>query len=122
MSDVGTGRTVLAPSEHYEQRELVKWFRQNYAGVRILAIPNGGYRSPSTAARLKAEGVCSGVPDLFIPAWGLWVEMKCTKGGRLSDDQKDWHDYLKEIGYIVIVGNGKDDAIKKIKQIRNEND
>ena len=60
------------PTEHEEQRELVRWFRQGYKGVRIFAIPNGGARSIATAGRLKVEGVSPGVPDLFIPAWRLW--------------------------------------------------
>ena len=59
------------PTEHEEQREVVRWFRQTYKGVRIFAIPNGGARSPATAGRLKAEGVSSGVPDLFVPAWAV---------------------------------------------------
>jgi hypothetical protein len=46
--------TDAVPSEHFEQRELVKWFRQTFKGVRIFAIPNGGVRSLSTAAKLKA--------------------------------------------------------------------
>ena len=87
--------TDRLPTEHEEQRELVRWFRQTWPGVRIFAIPNGGARSPATAGRLKAEGVSSGVPDLFIPAWGLWVEMKRTKGGSLSAEQKDWISYLE---------------------------
>jgi hypothetical protein len=36
------------------------------------------------------EGVSPGVPDLFIPDWLLWVEMKREKGGRVSPEQKDW--------------------------------
>jgi hypothetical protein len=40
------------------------------------------------AKRLKAEGVVRGIPDLFIPQWNLWVEMKRKTGGRLSPEQK----------------------------------
>jgi rhodanese-related sulfurtransferase len=105
-------------SEHIEQREYVQWFRQTYPGVRILAIPNGGARSPATAARLKAEGVCAGVPDLFVPEWGLWVEMKRAKGGKVSKDQKDWLDYLANCGYRVIVCLGKTDAINQTQKLR----
>lgn len=102
------------PTEHEEQRELVRWFRQAFDGVRIFAIPNGGARSRATAGRLKAEGVSSGVPDLFVPAWGLWVEMKRSKGGSLSAEQKDWIAYLESVNYWVIVGKGADDAKAKI--------
>lgn len=102
------------PTEHEEQRELVRWFRQTHKGVRIFAIPNGGARSPATAGRLKAEGVSSGVPDLFIPAWKLWIEMKRTKGGSVSAEQKDWAKYLEEVGYCVKVCKGAEDAKKQI--------
>lgn len=107
--------TVLrVPTEHEEQREFVSWFRQTHPGVRIFAIPNGGHRSMATAARLKVEGVMPGVPDLFIPAWGLWVEMKRTKGGRIDEAQEDWHGYLTLNGYSVIVGKGCQDAKQQV--------
>jgi hypothetical protein len=110
--------TDAVPTEHFEQRELVMWFRQTYPGVRILAIPNGGQRSMSTAARLKVEGVCAGVPDLFIPAWKLWVEMKRQKGGVVSPEQKDWIAYLESVGYTTLVCRGAEDAKKKIMNLQ----
>ena len=109
--------TDRIPTEHEEQRELVRWFRQTWPGVRIFAIPNGGARSKATAGRLKAEGVSPGVPDLFIPAWGLWVEMKRSKGGSLSPEQKDWIEYLTICGYRCIVAKGADDAMTQIRAI-----
>lgn len=108
------------PTEHEEQRELVRWFRQTWPSVRIFAIPNGGARSPATAGRLKAEGVSSGVPDLFIPAWGLWVEMKRTKGGSLSAEQKDWIAYLESVRFCCIVVKGADDAKGKLQAFFNQ--
>ena len=104
------------PTEHEEQREVVRWFRQTWPDVRIFAIPNGGARSKATAGRLKAEGVASGVPDLFIPAWRLWVEMKRSKGGRVSLEQKDWIVYLESCGYQCVVGQGAEDAKQKIME------
>ena len=93
-------------TEHEEQREFVRWFRQNYPGVRIFAIPNGGARTPSAAGRLKAEGVSKGVPDLYIPAWRVWIEMKRKKGGAVSPEQKDWLAHLNEQGYRAEVCKG----------------
>ncbi|CAB4199767.1 VRR-NUC domain containing protein [uncultured Caudovirales phage] len=110
--------TDVVPTEHFEQREFVKWFRQTYHGVRIFAVPNGGARSIATAARLKAEGVCSGVPDLFIPAWKLWVEMKRQKGGVVSAEQKDWIAYLESVGYKTMVCKGAEDAKNKIMNLQ----
>ena len=114
MASIKTTASEAAPSEHFEQRELVRWFRQTWPGVRIFAIPNGGARSKATAGRLKAEGVASGVPDLFIPAWRLWIEMKRSKGGSLSAEQKDWIEYLESVGHWVIVGKGADHAKQQI--------
>jgi len=97
-------------SEHVEQREFVSWFRQTYT-ARIFAIPNGEARSRATGARLKAEGVSAGVPDLCIPAWGVWIEMKrADNGGTVSASQRDWHDYLRGVRQTVIVAHGCADA------------
>ena len=76
----------------------------NIQKIRIFAIPNGGARHPAVAYKLKAEGVLRGVPDLYIPEWKLWIEMKRIKGGVLSDDQKDWIEYLESVGDHVRVG------------------
>jgi len=108
------------PTEHEEQREVVRWFRQTWPGVLIHAIPNGGARSKATAGRLKAEGVVSGVPDLFVSAWRLWVEMKRSKGGSLSPEQKDIIKQLESVGYWVIVGKGADDAKRQISAFSDQ--
>jgi hypothetical protein len=98
------------PSEHLEQVRLVSWFRKTYPSVRIFAIPNGGGRSMAQGAAFKAEGVSPGVPDLFVPAWSLWIEMKRITGGTVSPAQRDWIAYLEGIGHSVIVGRGFEDA------------
>jgi hypothetical protein len=107
--------------ESLEQAYLVQWMRRTYPEARIFAIPNGGGRSMSQGAKLKAEGVSPGVPDLYIPAWRLWVEMKRENGGRIDKDQADWHEYLRSIGDTVIVGYGFADAQKKILAIIHDN-
>lgn len=101
-------------SESDEQIGFVRWFEGQFAGVRIFHIPNGGHRAISVAKKMKAEGVKPGVPDLYVPAWRLWIEMKRATGGRLSRDQKDWIAYLEGIGDTVIVGHGARDASEKL--------
>jgi len=105
-------------SEHDEQVGFVLWFRSRFPGVLILAVPNGGKRHPGTARKLKAEGVVPGVPDLFVPEWSLWVEMKRAKGGRLSPDQREVIAYLEGIGHSVIVGHGAEDASRQLIEWR----
>lgn len=105
-------------SEHLQQVRLVSWFRKTYPDTRILAIPNGGHRGASQGASLKAEGVQAGVPDLFVPAWSLWVEMKREAGGVVSPVQRDWIAYLESIGHRVIVGKGFEDAKRQILDVK----
>jgi len=111
MRRVARARPVLTAgervrTEHEEQREFVSWFRKTYPAIRIIAIPNGSQRSRTTGARLKAEGIVAGVPDLLVPAWNLWIEMKRADGGSTSEAQKDWHAYLVSIGHTVFVCRG----------------
>ena len=105
------------PSEHLEQVHFVAWFRRAHPGIRIFAIPNGGGRSKAQAGQLKAEGVSSGVPDLYIPELKVWIEMKRQKGGTVSKEQKDWHEYLRSIGDTVLVCKGFEQAKESIKKI-----
>ena len=86
----------------------------------IFAIPNGEKRAITVAKRLKAEGVVRGIPDLFIPQWNLWVEMKRVSGGRLSPEQKAMIGYLEGVGHKVIVGKGAADASKQILEFKND--
>ena len=109
-----SGRT-----EHVEQREFVSWFRKTYK-AKIIAIPNGGQRNIVTAARLKAEGVTPGVPDLFVPEWLLWIEMKKKSGGAVSKSQLEWHNYLKSINQSVIVCKGCEDAQCQVENFFKE--
>ena len=111
----------ISPSEHSEQVGFINWFRAKYPQVLIFAIPNGEKRSISVAKRLKMEGVVRGVPDLYVPAWNLWVEMKRVSGGRLSPDQKEMITYLENIGHKVILGKGAGDASKKVLEHCREN-
>lgn len=113
---------VIKRSEHVEQREFVSWFRKTHPSILIFAIPNGGKRGHAEALRLKCDGVVPGVPDLFIPEWKLWVEMKIVKGGKVSPEQRDMMIHLSGIGYDCIVGHGFDDAKEKILRFIEKND
>jgi hypothetical protein len=92
-------------TEHQLQTICVKWFRIKYRQYIIFAIPNGGFRHYSTAIKLKAEGVLSGVPDLFIPIpnglyCGLFIEMKVGYN-KETKNQLEFIEKLTYHGYKV---------------------
>ena len=111
---------MATTSEHLEQARLVMWFRRTYPDTLIFAIPNGGLRSKTQGMKLKVEGVVPGVPDLFIPAWRVWVEMKKEKGGVLSKEQQLMIKYLQSVNYYVIVGHGAEDAKTQLTEKYHE--
>jgi hypothetical protein len=47
----------------------------------------------------------------------MWIEMKRQKGGSVSIEQKDWHEYLISIGHTVIVAKGFEDAVSKLQRL-----
>ena len=109
-------------SEHDLQVSCVRWFRlefPEYASL-LMAIPNGGRRDYVAAAKLKAEGVVPGVPDLFLAVpsggWhGLWVEMKNGKAGEVSPAQREMHEKLRAQGYAVDVCRTFEDFVMTLR-------
>ena len=82
--------------------------------IRIAAIPNGLRTSIRQAVKAKAEGLSSGFPDITVPHYNLYIEMKRQKGGVVSQEQKEWHQYLEDhCDAKVIVARGCADAISK---------
>lgn len=110
-----------AKSEHDLQVEICRWcegFGQYLVKGRFFAVPNGGYRTKATAAKLKAEGLRPGVPDMiFFGPHGrvLWVEVKRGKAGRLSEAQVNFSVELQTNGHTVVVVRDLDGFVEKIR-------
>jgi len=104
------------PTEHQEQVAFVRWFHVQFPSVKIFAVPNAAVRDERLAAWMKAEGLAAGVPDLCIPAWNLWIEMKRQKGGTVSPDQAEWIAYLNAHGHRAVVCKGFDDARRAVAE------
>ena len=112
-----TERLLASGSEHGQQTVFVNKFERIWPEVFIHSIPNGGRRSGAEGAWLKAEGMRPGVPDLFVPEWKLYIEMK-KAGGTVSPAQKAVHKILVRAGYIVVVCYGCDDALEQCRRHR----
>jgi hypothetical protein len=106
-------------SEFEEQCEFIHWFKKTYPGVVIMSIRNGGYRTPRERADQIREGLHPGAADLYIPAWHLWIEFKKVKGGVLSDQQRNFANYVcSECGDLWMLAEGFGQAKEKIFMLR----
>ena len=112
-----------APSEHEECKWLMQWATtQRYRGVPLhkllIHVPNGAYHGRDrqagavVAMKLRAQGLQAGVFDYilavpFLPhVPGLWLEMKRTRGGTVSDDQQTFMALMTSMGYRCEVARG----------------
>ena len=105
-------------SESDEQRAVIEYC--DARNIPVFHIPNGGYRNKGEAARLKAQGVRPGVPDLCIPVarggfHSLYIEMK-VRGGRTRKSQAEWLWRLRDEGMCAWVCVGAGDAIALIEK------
>lgn len=98
-------------AEHDEQAALFGWAVLQAATMPELqllhAIPNGGHRHKAVAAKMHAEGVKRGVPDICLPIargefHGLYIEMKFGRN-RPSNEQLWWLEALAGQGYKTAV-------------------
>lgn len=110
-------------SEHVEQVALFEWAAIHtvlYPELALLfAIPNGGHRHISVAARMKREGQKPGVPDICLPVpskgWhGLFIELKYGRN-KPSEAQDWWLAQLTEQDYLAVVCYGWQDAVDTIR-------
>jgi len=118
----------MKQDEHFLQVAIVNYCKYNQ--IPIFAIPNGGHRYISVARKLKAEGVMSGVADLFVFCandhyHGLFIEVKVGYN-KQSDTQKDFEKKVLRLGYLYKVVYSLDEFIEiwdeyRINRISKEN-
>lgn len=107
-------------SEDYIQATFHQWLWNTYPETRWLcyAIPNGGLRSAAAAAKLKATGLLSGIPDYHIAIpnvkhCGLYIEFKTPEANLNTEHVKhqlDVHQRMRGAGNMVVVCNSIDEA------------
>ena len=107
-------------TEGQQQIALIKWFKYQYQGKIIFAIPNGamlGGNKYALMRKMKQEGLLPGASDLFIPIpkgnyCGLFIEMKNLGATvcKVSEDQKWFLDEMRIAGYAAEWAAGFDKA------------
>lgn len=114
----------MIPTEAEEQRRLFIWadlHTWKWPELQDLYhIPNEGKRSRVTGARLKQQGMKSGVPDLCLPVarcgcHALYIELKRMKGGKPTADQLDWIDRLTKNGNMALICCGWEQAAQVLE-------
>jgi hypothetical protein len=116
-----------AQPEAIEQAKVIAWARaneRNYPYLWMLhSSLNGLKRTKNAQGKAKAQGMLSGVPDLFMPvaignSKGLYIEMKSAKG-RISPEQSKFLKAASDFGYSCFICYSAVDAIDKIKGYYN---
>lgn len=134
-NDPHKAKRVISHEEDDIQAEFfdkVKIFFPNLPDKLLFAVPNGGKREVKTvktkkgvctfspeAARLKKQGVKSGVSDviLLIPRKGfasLCMEFK-TDTGIQSDEQKEFQRQAESCGSKYVIVRSVASAIETVK-------
>jgi hypothetical protein len=119
-----TGRAKPVDREGLEQAALMRELELCSPAVfdLIYHVPNGGHRVKAVAAKLKAQGVKAGIPDLVLSMarggyFGLYIEFKATppNDAAVSANQQERLRKLNDQGYLAIVCRGHFDAMEQIR-------
>jgi hypothetical protein len=102
-----TARRRRSP-EHDQQAAFFRWVWLRFPKWHqlIFAVPNGGHMNAITAARLRAEGVTSGVWDVcvLLPGMGYhgaFIEFKAG-ANKLTPEQVAFREAAVGMGYKCI--------------------
>lgn len=117
---VKDGKPVMP--ESYEHEIVAAWL--NVHKIVYCHVPNGEWRHPATARRLKRLGVKPGVPDFLIfdppplmrVTCGTVLEIKALDG-KLADLQAQWLCLFQDRGWIASVKYGANEAIKWLESL-----
>lgn len=116
---------VFCWAQQYQKKYKVKYGEEHLALKWMHAIPNGGERTKSQAARMVAEGVKSGISDISIPQAchgysGFYLEMKREDGGGgESKNQIAFGEYVVTQNFFYRCCNGWEEAVRYIKWYLN---
>jgi len=111
----------VVPLEADEQKAFVSWFYTNFPTKKIMMIRNDGGRSNWEKTEQIPLGLLPGAADLYIPNLHTWVELKRTKGSKISAEQVDFAKYVREeCGDKYLLCYGCEDAINQVLEVINK--
>ena len=106
------------------QQAVIRWWSLAHYGLGVvneddlMSFPLQGVRSKANGARMKAEGMRKGTPDMLLAVsrsgyHGLWIELK-TATGSATPEQKARLASLSHQGYLCCICKGSQAAISVI--------
>lgn len=116
MRRASPARPKRATPEADFQAKLIKEISKRCRpDVFVFHVPNGGWRSATEGARLKAQGVVAGVPDLCILIEGRahFLELKAP-GGSVSERQKFTMRRIRDAGAPTAIANTMEAAFEAL--------
>lgn len=117
-------KLLAVPSEHEECRWLIEWAAtQRFNGWKLseilVHVPNGAFHGADrkagavVARKLREQGLLPGAFDYILPVPilrlgcpGLWLEMKRTRGGIVSEEQKKFAARMVQLGWRCEIAKG----------------
>jgi hypothetical protein len=110
-------RTSAEPNEASIQTAVIGHLRRRAVeGAIFWHTPNGGSRGRIEGARLKAQGVLPGIPDVFVLRAGQLFGLELKTGtGRLSEAQSETQLRLIAAGCIAETVFGLDMAVRQLE-------
>ncbi len=110
------------------QQEIIRWFSLNSYEWQLeeellMAFPLQGKRTARNGARMKAEGMRKGTPDMLLAVprgdcCGLWIELKTAKG-YLNPNQKVMLARLTKAGFATVVTRSVEETCHAIRSYLN---
>ena len=98
--------------EQSTQKTIVNWCKQNNI---LVAGYNGNSKNAIQGKINKEMGILKGYPDLFIPQYRLYLELK-SPIGKPTSTQLEMHEQLRSWSYIVEIPHSAKEAVDIIKK------
>jgi VRR-NUC domain len=110
---------LVTQTENNVQQQVARLL-ESYCRPEVawFAVPNGEWRFPRSARRLKLQGVRAGAPDLVLCVRGRFhgIELKRERG-RTSDAQEEMRDEIERAGGSYHLCRGLIEAIQCLKDL-----
>lgn len=112
----GASGRVRKRREDDLQEEVFEWLSKHRPEYIAFHPPNGGYRLPWEAKKLKKMGVIPGVSDVIIIDLSIAVDLKHGKNG-LTPEQKTFFQKIEPLGWVTGVAYNLEEFVGIVRSV-----